>query len=106
MNPLLDIGLPHYLTLSAILFATGVAAVITRRNAVIVLMGLELILNAATINFVAFAQFGQLGLSAHVLVIFIITLAAAEAAVALAIVLNVYNRFGTITVDEIGQLKE
>lgn len=109
MNPLIDIGLAHYLVLSAVLFSTGVAAVIMRRNAVVVLMGLELILNAASLNFVALARFGdtaQNPLSPHVVVIFLITLAAAEAAVALAIVLNVYNRFGTITVDEVDQLKE
>lgn len=106
MNPLTDIGLVHYLVLSSLLFSAGMAAVIMRRNAVVVLMGLELILNAASLNFIAFGRFGGLGLAPHVVVIFVITLAAAEAAVALAIVLNVYNRYGTITVDEIDQLKE
>lgn len=108
VSVLTDISLVHYLVLSAILFSAGLATVIMRRNAVVVLMGMELILNAASINFVAFARYGHesIHIEGHVAVIFLVTLAAAEAAVALAIVLNVYNRFSTINVDEVGELKE
>jgi NADH-quinone oxidoreductase subunit K len=107
------IGLPHFLLVSAALFAIGTGLIITRRNAVMVLMGLELVLNAAGINFVAFSRFvpaasegGRGFLSGDVTVVFLIVLAAAEAAVALAIVLNIYNTFSTIDVDEIDLLKE
>ncbi len=108
MSWVTDIGLTHYLILSAVMFCSGMAAVIMRRNAVIVLMGLELILNAASINFVAFSRYGgfENPLYGHIVVIFVVTLAAAEAAVALAIVLNIYNRFSTICVDEIDHLRE
>ncbi len=71
-----------------------------------VLMGLELILNAANINFVAFAKFGNFGLQGQIIALFVIVLAAAEAAIALAIVLNIYKTFATVNVDEIDTLKE
>ncbi len=108
MNVIMDVGLVHYLVLSAILFCSGMSVIIMRRNAVLVLMGLELVLNAASVNFIAFGRYGgfENALYGHVVVIFIVTLAAAEAAVALAIVLNIYNRFSTIYVDEIDHLKE
>lgn len=98
-------GLTHYLLLSAVLFSLGLLAVITRRNIIMVLMGTELILNSASLNFIAFSRFSTLGLDGHMVAVFIIILAAAEAAVALAIVLNIYNRFKTINVDEINLLK-
>lgn len=102
----MHVGLTHFLTISAILFSLGVLAVVTRRNAVLVLMGIELILNAANINFVAFSRYGNLDLSGQVASIFVIILAAAEAAVALAIVLNIYKNFMTVNVDQIDSLKE
>ena len=71
-----------------------------------VLMGVELILNAANINFVAFARFGNFGLSGQLTALFVIVLAAAEAAIALAIVLNIYKTFANVNVDEISNLKE
>ena len=94
-----------YLIIGAILFTLGLFAVISRRNAIAVLMGVELILNAANINFVAFAKFSSMTLDGHVFAIFVIILAAAEAAVALAIVLNIYNNFKTINVDEASSLR-
>jgi NADH-quinone oxidoreductase subunit K len=100
------VGLPHFLFVSALLFSLGILAVITRRNAIMVLMGIELILNAANINFVAFAKYGGLRLDGYIVAIFVIILAAAEAAVALAIVLNIYKRFNTVNVDDINKLKE
>ena len=71
-----------------------------------VLMGIELILNAANINFVAFSRFGNFGLGGQAIALFVIILAAAEAAIALAIVLNIYKTFTNVNVDEIDNLKE
>ncbi|MBC8375683.1 MAG: NADH-quinone oxidoreductase subunit NuoK [Candidatus Marinimicrobia bacterium] len=98
--------LSSYLVLSAILFSLGLYTVVTRRNAVAILMGVELILNAANINFVAFSKFVTHNLDGHLMSVFIIMLAAAEAAVALAIVLNLYNDRGHINVDEANALKQ
>jgi NADH-quinone oxidoreductase subunit K len=100
------ITLNHYLIVSAILFSLGIFGIITRKNAVMVLMGIELILNAASINFVAFAKYGNYGLQGQIMALFVIILAAAEAAIALAIVLNIYKNFSTVNVDEIDTLKE
>lgn len=100
------VQLTHFLIVSAVLFAFGIYAIITRRNAILVLMGLELVLNAANINLIAFARYGGLNLDGQVAAIFVIILAAAEAAVALAIVLNIYHRFQTVNVDDISSLKE
>ena len=97
--------LQNYLLVSAILFSLGLFAVITRRNAVAVLMGVELILNSANINFVAFSRFGGMNFSGHVFALFVIIMAAAEAAVALAIIINLYNNYQSINVDEASQLK-
>ncbi|MCF6237861.1 MAG: NADH-quinone oxidoreductase subunit NuoK [Candidatus Marinimicrobia bacterium] len=98
--------LNSYLILSAILFSLGLYTVVTRRNAVAILMGVELILNAANINFVAFSKFVTHSLDGHLISVFIIMLAAAEAAVALAIVLNLYNDRRHINVDEANALKQ
>lgn len=103
---MLQIGLTHYLVLSAILFSLGILGVVTRRNAILVLMGIELILNAANINFIAFSRYSSLNLDGQMAAIFVIVLAAAEAAIALAIVLNIYKTFHTVNVDEINKLKE
>ena len=82
--------LNNYLYISAILFSLGTFAVMTRRNGIAVLMGVELILNAANLNFVAFSRFGGMNMDGHIFSLFVIVLAAAEAAVALAIVINIY----------------
>jgi NADH:ubiquinone oxidoreductase subunit K len=71
-----------------------------------VLMGLELILNSANINFVAFAKFGGMNIDGHIAAIFVIILAAAEAAVALAIVLNIFQNYKHVNIDEVDSLKE
>jgi NADH-quinone oxidoreductase subunit K len=102
----MSIGLTHYLVLAAILFSLGIFGIITRKNAVMVLMGLELVLNSANINFIAYAKFGGLNIQGHVAAIFVIILAAAEVAVALAIVLNIYQNYRHVNVDEIDKLKE
>jgi len=103
---MVPITLTHFLLISAVLFALGVYAVMTRRNAIMVLMGIELILNSANINFLAFSRFGGLNIEGQMMAIFVIILAAAEAAVALAIVLNIYKRFTTVNVDDISLLKD
>jgi NADH-quinone oxidoreductase subunit K len=102
----MNIGLEHYLVISAILFCLGLFAVIVRKHAVMVLMGLELILNSANINFIAFSKYGGMNIEGHVATIFVIILAAAEAAVALAIVLNIYQNYKHVNVDEVSKLKD
>ncbi|MBL1211992.1 MAG: NADH-quinone oxidoreductase subunit NuoK [Ignavibacteriae bacterium] len=102
----MQVELTHFLVVSTLLFSMGVFAIVTRKNAILVLMGIELMLNAANINFVAFSKFGGFGLSGQVIALFVIILAAAEAAIALAIVLNIYKTFSNVNVDEINNLKE
>jgi NADH-quinone oxidoreductase subunit K len=100
-----SVGLEHFLTVGALLFGLGIFAVMTRRNAVGLLMGVELILNAANVNFVAFARYVEHGLDGQVVAAFVIVLAAAEAAVALAIVLAMFRNFGTVHVDAVSRLQ-
>ena len=103
----MHIGLPAYLIVGAVLFACGVVTVVTRRNAVGILMGVELILNAANVNFVAFNHFVEHGrLTGQVFALFVIVLAAAEAAIGLAIVLAIYQTFRHIDVQETDLLRE
>jgi NADH-quinone oxidoreductase subunit K len=100
-------GLPHFLIVGAVLFALGTYTVITRTNAVGILMGVELILNAANVNFVAFHRFNPSPLlTGQVFSIFVIVLAAAEAAVALAIVLAIFMTVRSIDVTQADTLKE
>jgi NADH-quinone oxidoreductase subunit K len=99
-------GLTHFLIISALLFSMGIFAILTRRNAVMVLMGIELVLNAANINFIAFSRYTTGTFDGQVIAIFVIILAAAEVAIALAIVLNIYQNFNTVNVDDINQLKD
>jgi NAD(P)H-quinone oxidoreductase subunit 4L len=99
-------GLEAYLLLAAALFCVGVYGVLTRRNAVAILMGIELMLNAANINLIAFARFVDPGrLLGHSFAIFVITVAAAEAAVGLAIVICIYRNVQNINVDDLHVLK-
>ena len=100
----MSITLYHYLGLSAALFAIGVVGVVTRRNAIGVLIGVELILNACNINLVGFSRFSG-GLDAQVFAIFVIVLAAAEAAVALAIVLQLFDKRSDVDVDRASSLR-
>jgi len=99
-------SLTNYLLVGAILLSLGLYGVVTRRNGVAVLMGVELILNAANVNFLAFARFGGMNMAGHVYALFVIVLAAAEAAVALAIIINIFNNFNTINVDEVSELRQ
>jgi NADH:ubiquinone oxidoreductase subunit K len=94
------ITLPHYLAVSGTLFTLGILGVLTRRNAVNVLMGVELILNSANLNLVAFSRFGTGNLQGQLFAVFVIVIAAAEVAVALAIVLTLYRLRRTPNLDE------
>jgi NADH-quinone oxidoreductase subunit K len=105
---MITVGLPHFLVVGGILFSLGMVTVVTRRNAVGILMGVELILNAANVNFIAFNHYveGPGRLTGQVFSIFVIVLAAAEAAIGLAIVLAIYQTFRTIDVGETDLLRE
>ena len=92
----MSLTLTHFVILSAFIFSLGLTNVMTRRNAVGLLMGVELILNAASINMVAFAHFNGNALAGQIFTLFIIVLAAAEAAVALAIVVSIYKGYRSI----------
>lgn len=99
-------GLGAYLAVSVALFALGIVAIVVRRNVFYVLMGIEMILNAANINFVAFSRFNGGSLDGQMFAIFVIILAAAEAAVALAIILNVFQLFDSVKPSEVDLLRE
>jgi NADH-quinone oxidoreductase subunit K len=113
VNPFTEpVGVVHYLIVGAVLFTAGIACMTLKRNALGILMGIELVLNGANINFVAFASpylraegAPTLGLDGQVVALFVILLAAAEAAVALAITLNFYNNHATVDVDRADDLK-
>jgi NADH:ubiquinone oxidoreductase subunit K len=100
------IGLNHYLVLGALLFVCGIICMAVKRNAIGVLMGVELVLNGANINYVAFARYNPaFAVEGQVFSLFVIVLAAAEAAVALAIVLNFYNNHTTVDIDTAEELR-
>lgn len=110
MNPFTDpVTVSHYLVVGAVLFVCGIVCMATKRNALGVLMGIELVLNGANLNFVAFGskllRERSLGIDGELMALFVIVLAAAEAAVALAIALNFYNNHTTIDIDQADELK-
>jgi NADH:ubiquinone oxidoreductase subunit K len=99
--------LSQYLLLAALLFAVGLAGALTRRNAIIVLVGIELMLNAANLNFIAFWRYGPNpeALTGVIFVLFSIGVAAAEAAVGLALIISIYRHYQTANVDQIDSMK-
>ncbi len=101
------VPLQYYLILSAMLFCIGLAGALTRRNAILVLVGIELMLNAANLNFIAFWRYSPdpEALTGIMFVIFSIAVAAAEAAVGLALVIAIYRHYKTVNVDKIDSLK-
>ncbi|PWB90498.1 NADH-quinone oxidoreductase subunit NuoK [Methylocystis sp. MitZ-2018] len=102
---MLTIGLTHYLVVAAILFTLGVAGIIlNRKNIIVILMSVELILLAVNLNFVAFSQ-SLADLTGQVFALFVLTVAAAEAAIGLAILVTFYRNRGTIAVEDINSLK-
>ena len=111
MSALLTITLAHYLILSGVIFGIGVTIALSKRNAIAVLMGIELMLNAVNLVFLAFSRFGsafksdEAALTGHVFVVFVLTVAAAEAAVALAMAVLVYRRRETVDLDRINLMR-
>lgn len=105
------VGVAHFMLVGAVMFVCGALCMATKRNALGVLMGIELVLNGANINFIAFgskylrSDANTLGLDGQLMSLFVIVLAAAEAAVALAIVLNFYNNHDSVDVDRAEQLQ-
>ncbi|HQR42097.1 MAG TPA: NADH-quinone oxidoreductase subunit NuoK [Gemmatales bacterium] len=101
----MTITLVHYLVLAALLFVAGLVCMVAKRNAIGVLIGVELVLNSAGLNFAAFARYNKaFQLDGQVFTIFVIVLAAAEAAIALAIVLNFYNNASSIDISDAKEL--
>lgn len=102
---MVQVGLQHFLVLSAILFTLGVVTVVTRRNAVAVLIGIELLLNAAGVNFMAFARYGDHLIEGSAFVLFIIVLAAAEAVVGMSLILAIHRRLRSVDLEQTETLK-
>ena len=108
---MLTIGLSHYLVLSAIVFAIGLYGALGKRNAVVILMSIELMFNAVNVAFVAVGRYqpsppgGPFNLGGQVFALFVITVAAAEAAVALAIILAIYRLRKTVSIDDLNLMK-
>lgn len=100
------ITLSHFLIVSACIFCIGLYAVLAKRNAIMVLVGIELMINAAILNFVAFGKYDKLHYGGQVFALFAIVLAAASVAVGLAIILNVYRHYKTINPDNITDLRD
>ena len=103
----MTIGLEHFLTVSALVFCIGLAVALSKRNAIGVLMGVELMLNAVNVTLVAFSRFSisERPITGQTFAVFIITVAAAEAAVALALAVSVYRNRETVDVDQINLLR-
>ncbi|MBN2496636.1 MAG: NADH-quinone oxidoreductase subunit NuoK [Deltaproteobacteria bacterium] len=102
---MIHVGLQHFLVVAALLFCLGLTCVLVRRNAVAILIGIELILNAAGLNLIAFARFGGDLLSGTVFVVFLIVLAAAEAVVGLALIIAVHRRLRDIDLERSDELR-
>jgi NADH:ubiquinone oxidoreductase subunit K len=100
------ISLTDFLVVSAVLFCIGLYMIVSKRNAIQILIGIELILNAAILNLVAFGKYDKVNNSGQIFALFAIVLAAATTAVALAIILNVYRRYKTIDPDNINKLRD
>ena len=94
---LLNIGVAHYIFLSAIIFSLGMIAVLMRKNVIVMLMGVELMLNAVNLSFIAFAR-ENANLNGHIMVFFVMTIAAAEAGVGLALAVSIYKRFHEVNI--------
>lgn len=99
------IPISYYIILSSCLFALGIAIILVKKNLIAVLMGIELILNAANINFVGFSRYDLIGLQGQMMSLFVIVIAAAEASVALAIIIKLAKAHNTVDLDGINELK-
>jgi NADH:ubiquinone oxidoreductase subunit K len=100
------ISLQDFMLVSAVLFCIGLFIIVSKKNAIQILIGIELMLNAAILNLVAFSRYDRVNNGGQMFALFAIVLAAATTAVALAIILNVYRRYKTIDADKINQLKD
>ncbi len=100
------ITLTHFLVVSACIFCIGLYAVLAKRNAIMILVGIELMINAAILNFVAFGKYDKENYGGQIFALFAIVLAAAAVAVGLAIILNVYRHYKTINPEKIHELKD
>ncbi|AIM38661.1 NADH-quinone oxidoreductase subunit NuoK [Sphingobacterium sp. SG20118] len=100
------ITLTHFLVVSACIFCIGLYAVLSKKNAIMILVGIELMINAAILNFVAFGKYDSVNYGGQIFALFAIVLAAAAVAVGLAIILNVYRHYKSINPDEIRELKD
>jgi len=97
IESVLLIGIPHYLFLSAIIFSFGMIAVLLRKNVIVMLMGVELMLNAVNLSFIAFSR-QNVNLNGHIMVFFVMTIAAAEAGVGLALAVAIYKKFHEVNI--------
>ncbi len=104
IEALQQIGLPHYLVLSAILFTMGFLGVLLRRNVIVIMMCIELMLNAVNLTFIAFSKFSG-RIDGQVMVFFVMTIAAAEAAVGLAIIVSIFKRYREVNIRFFEHLK-
>ena len=104
MSSLMEVGIVHYLTLSAILFCIGMLGVMYRRNVLVILMSIELMLNAVNLSFVAFSHFSG-NINGQIMVFFVMTIAAAEAGVGLAIAVTIFKRYKEVNIKFFEQLK-
>ena len=106
MNLSSEIPLNYMILLGTLVFFIGLVGVIIRRNLITMLMGIELMLNAVNINFTAFNHYLYPNrLEGHFFALFVIAIAAAEAAIAIALIINIYRKFGTVSVDDVDELK-
>lgn len=104
-NLLLNVGLNHYLVLSALLFVIGIAGVLLRRNLIVMMMSIELMLNAVNLTFVAYSKYLN-KIDGQLMVFFVMTIAAAEAAVGLAIAVTIFKRFKEVNIRFFEHLKD
>jgi len=100
------ITLTHFLVVSACIFCIGLYAILAKRNAIMILVGIELMINAAILNFVAFGRYDKINYAGQIFALFAIVLAAAAVAVGLAIILTVYRHYKTINLDNITDLRD
>lgn len=100
------IYIQNYLIVGAVLFSIGLAVAVTKRNAILVLMGVELMLNAVNLNLIAFSQYDPDRLQGQMFALFVMVIAAAEITVALAIILKIYDYFKNIDLDGVSELKK
>jgi len=100
------IGLNDFMIVSVVLFCIGLFIIVSKKNAIQILIGIELMLNAAILNLVAFGKYDRINNGGQMFALFAIVLAAATTAVALAIILNVYRQYRTIDPDKVNQLKD